>query len=74
VESLHEEELSDLYCSSNIIWLIKSTIMRWAGHVDCLRERKVEYRILVGKREEKRELGRPGRRWEDNIKVDLQEV
>jgi len=48
--------------------------MRWAGHVACLGERKGVYKVLVGKPEEKRQLGRPRRRWEDNMKMDLQEV
>ena len=48
--------------------------MRWAGNVACMVERKVVYRVLVGKPEGKRPLGRPRRRWEDNIKMDLQEV
>ena len=48
--------------------------MRWAGHVARMGERKGLYRVLVGKREGKSPLGRPRRRWEDNIKIDLQEV
>ena len=48
--------------------------MRWAGHVERMGERRSEYRVLVGKPEGKRQLGRPRRRWEDNIKMDLQEV
>jgi len=48
--------------------------MRWAGHVACMGERRDIYRILVGKPEGKRPLGRPRRRWEENIKMDLQEV
>jgi len=48
--------------------------MRWAGHVAHMGERRVVYRVLVGKLEGKRPLGRPRRRWEDNIKMDLQEV
>jgi len=48
--------------------------MRWAGHVPCMRDRGGVYRVLVGKPEEKRLMGRPRRRWEDNIKMDLQEV
>jgi hypothetical protein len=53
--------------------MIKSRRMRWAGHV-ARRERRGVYRVLVGKPEGKRPLGRPRRRWEDNIKMDLQEV
>ena len=71
---LHNEELSDLYCSPNIFWVIKSRRMRWAGHVARMGERRGVYRVLVGKPEEKRLLGRHRRRWEDNIKMDLQEV
>jgi len=54
--------------------MIKSRRMRWAGHVARMGERRGVYRILVGKPEEKRPLGRPRRRWEDNIQMDLQEV
>jgi len=68
---LLNEELNDLYCSPNIFWVIKSRRMRWAGHVG---EGRVVYRVLVGKHEGKRQLGRPRRSWEDNIKMDLQEV
>jgi hypothetical protein len=69
---LYNEELDDLYSSPNIIWVIKSRRMRWAGHV--AREGRGAYRILVGRPEGRRPLGRPRRRWEDNIKMDLQEV
>ena len=68
---LHNEELNDLYCS-DIIPVIGR--MRWTGHVALVGERRGVYRILVRKDERKRPLGRPWRRWEDNIKVDLQEV
>jgi hypothetical protein len=71
---LHNEELHDLYCSTDIIRAIKSRRMRWAGHVARMRERRGVYRVLVGKPEGKRPLGRPRRRREDNIKVDLQEL
>ena len=71
---LHNEELNDLYCSPNIVRLTKSRRMRWAGHVAHKEERRRVYRVLVGKPEGKRPLGRPRRRWEDNIKMDLQEV
>ena len=71
---LHNEELNNLYSSPNIVRVIKSTRMRWAGHVARMGERRGVYRILVGKPERKRPLGRPRRRWEDNIKLDLQGV
>jgi len=70
---LHNEELNDLYCSPNIVQVIKSRI-RWVGHVACMGERIGVYRVLVGKMEGKTPLARPRRRWEDNIKMDLQEV
>ena len=70
---LHNEELSDLYCSPKFLRMIKSRRMRWAGYVARMGERRRVYRVLVGKPEGKRPLGRPGRRWEDNIKIDLQE-
>ena len=71
---LHNEELNDLYCSPSIVRVIKWRRMRWAGHVERMGERRDVYRVLVGKPEGKRPLGRPRRRWEDNIKIDLQEV
>jgi hypothetical protein len=70
---LHNEELNDLYCSPIIVRAIKSR-MRWARHVARKGEGRGVYRILVRKPEGKRPLGRPKRRWEDNIKADLQEV
>ena len=71
---LHNEELYDLYCSPNTVQVIKSIRMRWAGHVARMGEGRGVYRVLVGKPEVKRPLGRPRRRCEDNIKMDLQEV
>ena len=71
---LHNEELNDLYSSPNIFRVIKSRRIRWAGHVARMRERRGVYRVLVGNPEGKRPIGRPRRRWVDNIKVDLQEV
>jgi hypothetical protein len=71
---LHNDELRDLYSSLNIVRVIKSRRMRWAGHVARLREERGAYRVLVGKPEGKRPLGRPRRRWEDNIKTDLREI
>jgi hypothetical protein len=63
-----------VYSSPNIIRVIKSSKMRWAGHVACTREMRNEYTILVGKPEGNRPLGRPRRGWEDNIKLDLTEI
>ena len=71
---LHNGELSDLYCSLNIVRVIKSRRMRWAGYVARMGERRGMYRVLVGKPEGKRPLGKPRCRWEDNSKMDLQEV
>jgi hypothetical protein len=71
---LHKEELHDLYTSPNIFRVRKWRIIRWAGHLARMGERRGAYRILVGKPEGKRPLGSPRCRWEDNIKVDLQEV
>ena len=70
---LHNEELNDLY-SPNIVRVIKSGRMRWAGHLARMWERGGVYRVLVGKSEGKSQLGRPRRRWDDNIKIHLQEV
>ena len=71
---LQYEELNDLYSSPNIVRMIKSRRMRWAGHVARMGEERGVYRVLVGKLEGKRPLGRPRRRWVDNIRMDLQEV
>jgi hypothetical protein len=71
---LHKEELNDLYSSPNIIWIIKSRRMKWAGHVALMGEGRGAYRILVGRPEGRRPLGGPRRRWEDNIKMNLQGV
>ena len=65
------EELCDLYSSPNIFWVIKSRRMRWVGHVACMGERIGVYKVLEGKPEGKRPLGRPRHRWEDNIHMDL---
>jgi hypothetical protein len=64
---LHNEELRDLYSSPNIIRIIKSRRMRWAGHVARMGEKRNAYRLMVGNPEEQRPLGRPRRRWVDNI-------
>jgi hypothetical protein len=71
---LHNEELHNSYSSPSIIRMIKSRRMRWAGHVARMGEKRNVYRILVGKPEGKRPLGRARRRWEDNIKMDLREI
>ena len=71
---LHNEELNNLYPSPNIVRVIKSRRMRWARHVARMGEEIGVYRVLVGKSEGKRPLGRPRRRWVDNIRTDLQEM
>jgi hypothetical protein len=70
---LCNKELHNLYSSPSIIRMIKSSRMRWAGHVARIGTRTA-YRMLVGMPEEKRPLGRPRRRWVDNIKMDLREI
>ena len=67
-------DVSLLYSSPNTVRVIKSRRMRWAGHVARMWEGRGVYKVLVGKPEGKRPLGRPRRRWEDNIRMDLQEV
>jgi hypothetical protein len=71
---LHNDELHDLYSSPNIVRVIKSRRMRWAGHVARMGEGRCVYKVLVGRPEGKRPLGRPRSRWEDNIKMDLREI
>jgi hypothetical protein len=71
---LHNDELHNLYSSPNIVRVIKSRRMRWAGHVARMGEGRGVYRVLVGMPEGKRQLGKPRRRWEDNIKMDLWEI
>jgi hypothetical protein len=71
---LHNEELHNLNCSPSIIRMIKSSMMRWAGHIARMGEKRSPYRISVGKLEGKRPLGSPRRRWEDNIRMDLREI
>jgi len=71
---LYNEELNELYCSPSIVRLIESRRMRWAWNVARMGEGRGVYRVLVGKPEGKRPLVRPRRRWEFNIKMDLQEV
>jgi hypothetical protein len=68
------EEPRDLYCSLSIIRIIKSSRMRWASHVARMGEKRSAYRLLVGRPEGKRPLGRPRRRWVDNIRIDFGEV
>jgi len=71
---LHNEELNDLYAPPNIVRVIKSRRMKWAGHVARMGKERGVYRVLVGKPEGNRPLGRSRRRWMDNIRMDLQEV
>ena len=72
--NLHNEELNYLYPSPNTVRVIKSRRIRWAERVTLMGERRGVYSVLVGKPEGKRSLGRPRRRWEDNIKMDFREV
>jgi hypothetical protein len=71
---LHNDELNDLYSSPNIIRVIRSRRMRWAGHVARMGEGRGAYRVLMGRPEGRRPLGRPRLRWEAHRKMDLQEV
>jgi hypothetical protein len=71
---VHNEELHDLCSSPSIIKRTKASRMKWAGHVARLGEKRNVYRLLVGKSEGSRPLGRPRRRWVDNIRMDLVEV
>jgi hypothetical protein len=71
---LYNEELNNLYSSPNIVRVIKLKRIKWAGHVARMGERRGVFRVFVEKPEGKRPLGRPRRRWEDNIKKDFQEV
>jgi hypothetical protein len=71
---LHNDKLHDLYSSPNILRVIKSRRMKWAGHVARMGEGRGAYRVLVRRPEGKRPLGRPRRRWEDNIKIELGEI
>jgi len=72
--NFHNEELNDLYTSPNIVRVIKSRRMRWAGHVARMGGQRRVYRVLVGKPEGRKPLGRPRRRWVGSIRMDLQEV
>jgi hypothetical protein len=71
---LHNDEIQSLYSSPNIFRVIKSRRMRWAGHVVRMGAGRGVYRVLVGRPEGKRPLGRPRRRWGNNIKMDLREI
>jgi hypothetical protein len=71
---LHNEELHNLYSSPDIIRQVKSRQMRWAGHVARMGEERKVYKILVGKPEGKRPLGRPRCRWDDGIRMDLRDI
>jgi hypothetical protein len=71
---LHKEELDDLYSTPNIVRMIKSKRIRWVEHVVRVWERRSVYKVLVGKPEGRKPRGRHKRRFEDNIKIDLQEV
>jgi hypothetical protein len=70
---LNNEELRDFYSSPSIIRIINSRRMRWAGHVARMGEKRNGYRLLVGKPEGKRPIGRPKRRWINKIKMDLEQ-
>jgi hypothetical protein len=70
---LHNEELHKLYSSPNIIRMMSRRI-RWAGHVACMGAKRNAYRVLVGKPEKKKPLGKPRHRWEENIKMDVREM
>ena len=71
---LHNEELHSLYRSPNIVRVIKSRRLRWAGYLARMEEGRSAFKILTGKPTGKRPLGRPRRRWEDNIRMDLEEI
>jgi hypothetical protein len=71
---LHNNELHNLYSSRNIVRVIKSRRMGWAGHVARMVEGRAVYRVLIWRPEAKRPLGRPRRRWDDYIKLDLREI
>jgi hypothetical protein len=71
---LHNDELHNLYSSPNIVKVIKSRRMRWVGHVARRGESRGVYRVSVGRPESKRSLGRPRRKWRNNIKMDLREI
>ena len=72
--SLHNEELHSLYRSANIVGVIKSRRLRWTGYVAIMEKGRSAFKSFRGKRTGKRPLDRPGRRWEDNIRMDLEEI
>ena len=74
VKIKRHNELNDLYCSPSIVRVIRSRILGWNGQAARMGERRGIYRVLVGKHEGKRPLGRPMRRWKDNTKMHLQDV
>jgi hypothetical protein len=71
---LHNDELHRLYSSLNNVRVIKSRRMKWAGHVARMGKGRGVYRVLIGRPEYERPMGRPRRRWEDNIKMDLRKI
>ena len=71
---LRNAELHTFYFSPNLIMILNSRRLRWAGHVVRIKESRNAYRVLVGRPEGKRSVGRPRRRWEDNVKMDLKEL
>jgi hypothetical protein len=71
---MHNEELHNFYSSPDIIRQVKSRRLRWAGHVARMGQERNMYNVLVGKPERKRPLGRPRRRWEDGVRMDLREI
>ena len=73
-KKLHNEEIYGLYCSTNIVKVIKSRRLTWARHVARMEENRSTFKILTGKPTGKRPLGRPRRRWEDNIRMNLKEM
>ena len=73
-EGSKNEELHNLYHSPNIVRMIKSRLLRWAWHVARMEEGRSAFYILIGKPTGMRSLGRPRRRWEDNIRMDLEEI
>jgi hypothetical protein len=71
---LHNEKLNDMYSSPSTIWVIKSRIMKWPGHLARMGEGRCAYRVLVGTSEGKKSLGKFRHRWKDNTKMNLQEM